>query len=105
MPWFIRASRSEYRLSGAPSERSDDYSAPRFEGELRAEIRRVIDLMHGALDLPHRPGHASGRYRSDASPWWIATILGREGETYSVLAFNRRNPGLGDCEGRFVSTR
>ncbi|MET0555281.1 MAG: tetratricopeptide repeat protein [Vicinamibacteria bacterium] len=83
----------------------DDYAAPRFEEEFRAEIRRVIDLMHGALDLPHRPGHASGRYRSDASAWWIATILGREWEAYSVLAFNARHPGLGDFDGRFVRAR
>jgi tetratricopeptide (TPR) repeat protein len=86
----------------ADEPEDDDYLGARFVGEFQAEIRRVIDLMHGALDLPHRPGHASGRYRSDMSPWWIATILGREWEAFSVLAFNRKYPGLQDYDGRFV---
>jgi hypothetical protein len=80
----------------------DDYGAPNFEGSFQAEMRRVVDLMHGALDLPVRPGHAAGRYRSDVSPWWIATILGREWEAYGVLAFNKRHPAPGTYDGRFV---
>jgi hypothetical protein len=80
----------------------DDYAEPAFEGSFQAEMRRVVDLMHGALDLPVRPGHAAGRYRSDVSPWWIATILGREWEAYGVLAFNRRHPGLDTFDGTYV---
>jgi hypothetical protein len=56
----------------------DDFDEPRFKDEFRAEIERVIDAIHGNLDLPPRPGHAGGRYRADVSDHVLALILGRE---------------------------
>lgn len=82
-----------------------DFSDPAFVESYRAEIRRVVDLLHGALDLPARPGHAAGRYRTDVSRWWIATIMGREWEPYAVVAYNEMRPGLSSYAGRFVTAR
>ena len=84
---------------------SHDFSNPEFVESYRAEIRRVVDLVHGALDLPVRPGHAGGRYRSDVSEYWIATILGREWEPFSVVAYDRARPGTSDFSGRYVTVR
>lgn len=81
----------------------DDFSDQSFTGSFRAEIRRVVDLLHGALDLPKRPGHASGSYTADVSPWWIATILGREWEPFTVTNYRERNPGTSNFRGRFLT--
>jgi hypothetical protein len=39
------------------------------------------------------------------SPWTLAIILGREWESSSVVAFNRRYPGTADWSGRFVTVK
>jgi hypothetical protein len=73
----------------------DDYDAvPFFEG-FKEEIRRVVDAVHGNLDLPARAGHASGSYRADVSSSLLALLLGREWEPYSVEDYNARRTRLG----------
>lgn len=66
----------------------DDFDDRDFNAGFAEEIRRVVDLLHGAAVIAPRPGHASGRYDADVSPWTIAYILGREWEPYSVVGFN-----------------
>ncbi len=66
----------------------DDFDDAGFNAEFAAEIRNVVDVLHGAARIAPRPGHASGRFDADVSPWTIAYILGREWEPYSVIGFN-----------------
>jgi len=66
----------------------DDYDGDVFVREFRGEIRRVIDAVHGNLDLEARPGHASGMYRADISPHVLGYILGREWEPLSVRTYD-----------------
>lgn len=81
----------------------DEFSDPAWFEPWRAEMHRVIDLLHGRAALPPRPGHASGLYRADVSRWTIAYILGREWEPFNVVAYNEMHPGLSDWQGRFVT--
>lgn len=96
-----------YLIHGVWTELPDDnnFSKNTFIESFRAEIRRVIDLLHGSLDLPPCPGHAFGRYRSDVSRWWIATILGREWEPHSVIAYNAMKPDKLNYFGRFLTAQ
>ncbi|HEU0055463.1 MAG TPA: hypothetical protein VFQ39_19885, partial [Longimicrobium sp.] len=64
---------------------------------------RVVDLLHGRADLPPRPGHASGSYTADVSPWVLAWIIGREWEPYSVVAFNELRPEKVGFRGRYLT--
>ena len=80
----------------------DDFEEPRFKAEFRAEIERVIDALHGNLDLPPRPGHAAGRYRADISAHVLALILGREWEPYAVAHHEETHPGEARYDGRFA---
>ncbi|MFV1986949.1 MAG: hypothetical protein ACC682_06695, partial [Gemmatimonadota bacterium] len=80
-----------------------DYEDPVWEGEFFTEMRRVVDLLHGRADLEHRPGHASGSYTADVSPWVVAFIIGREWEPYSVIAFNEMRPDLESWHGRYLT--
>jgi hypothetical protein len=65
------------------------------------EIRRTIDAVHGNTVVPERPGHASGRYDADASPWLAGWILGREWEPYAVRETERRRPDSTRFRGDF----
>lgn len=98
-PTFYRALRAHnlahpaaplYLVHGVWTELPprDDFGDAGFNAEFAQEIRDVVDVLHGAARIAPRPGHASGRYDADVSPWTIAYILGREWEPYSVTGFN-----------------
>jgi tetratricopeptide (TPR) repeat protein len=74
-----------------------------FNAEYKAEIRRVVDLLHGAADFSPKPGHAGGRYDADVSPWVVAYIIGREWEPYSVVLYNQRVKEQRSLAGRFLT--
>lgn len=80
----------------------DDFNHPPWRREFEREMERVVDLLHGAADIPPRPGHAAGRYDTDVSRWVLAYIVGREWEPYAVKAFDQANPGLAPYAGRFL---
>ncbi|HEX2203374.1 MAG TPA: tetratricopeptide repeat protein [Longimicrobium sp.] len=83
----------------------DDFEGAEWEGEFFAEMRRVVDLLHGRADLPPRPGHSSGFYTADVSPWVLAYIIGREWEPYSVVAYNELRPNRPAWNGRYLTVR
>ncbi|MCE1196410.1 tetratricopeptide repeat protein [bacterium] len=83
----------------------DNFLDPEWYGEWKAEMRRVVDLLHGRADIAPRPGHASGSYRADLSRWTAGIILGREWEPGNVELFNKTHPMKGDFSGRFVTLR
>ena len=63
------------------------------------EIRLAIDAVHGNAIVNERPGHASGRYEADASPWIAGWLLGREWEPYAVRVTERLHPDVTTFEG------
>jgi hypothetical protein len=79
-----------------------DYRHPAWMAEFFAEMRRVVDVLHGRADLPRRAGHASGHYFADVSPWVLALLIGREWEPFSVLEFNHRRARDTVWAGRYV---
>lgn len=98
-PGFYRAlrahnlrqpSRPVYLIHGVwmelPSDH--DFANPAFTAGFQREIRDVVDLLHGAAELAPRPGHASGRFDADVSPWTIGYIIGREMEPFAAQAFD-----------------
>lgn len=70
----------------------------------KEEIRRVVDLIHGKITLTERPGHASGAYTKDVSPYVIGWILGIEWFPDMVKNVNETYADLGEFEGTFFST-
>jgi len=61
-----------------------------------------VDLLHGAAEIPVRPGHAGGRYDADVSPWGLAYIIGREWEPFAVKEYDARHPDTAEYRGRFL---
>ena len=78
--------------SGPSCRPNDDFDDAGWKGEFQSEMRRVVDLVHGAATIPARPGHAAGRYDADVSPWTLAYIIGREWEPFAVKAFDEGKP-------------
>ncbi|MGE5177548.1 MAG: hypothetical protein ACM3PF_00495 [Bacteroidota bacterium] len=82
---------------------SDDFWDRGFTAAFDAEIRNAVDALHGNALLPPRPGHASGRYDADVSPWIAGWLLGREWEPYAVRVTEKRNPGRTAFQGTFFT--
>ncbi len=80
----------------------DDFDDREWKEAFRAEMRRVVDLLHGATRLPLRPGHAHGLYDADVSRWVLGYVIGREWEPFAVKAFDARSPGPRPYRGRFL---
>ena len=101
-----RPSRKLWLVQGVWSElpAGDDYDGAEFSEGFHAEIRRVIDAVHGNLELPPRPGRAHGIYDVDLSADVLAYLLGREWEPFSVVAYNDLRPERNRFEGRYVRT-
>jgi len=81
----------------------DDFDDPDWKAGFRAEMRRVVDLIHGAVELAPRPGHASGRFDADVSRWTAAYIIGREWEPFAVKAYDSLHPGPRAYAGRYLA--
>jgi hypothetical protein len=84
-----------------PEDNFDDVS---WRDGFRAEMRRVVELIHGDVDIPLEPGHAGGRYDADVSRWTLAYIIGREWEPYAVTAYDRKQPGRTSFTGRYLQS-
>ena len=86
--------------TGLPPD--DDFEGEPYESDFFAEMRRVVDVLHGRASIEYRPGNAWGHYTADVSGWTLAYILGREWEPHSALAYDSIRGGAGGFEGRYI---
>ena len=68
----------------------------------RAEIEDAVAVVHGDAELPERPGHASGRFRTDVSRWLLAFSIGIEWDPNAVRSTDRKNAGTEPYDGRYI---
>ena len=83
--------------------RRSDYDEPAWKAQFRAEMRRVVDVVHGRAVIGQRAGHAWGRYDADVSDHVLAYIIGREWEPFSIKAFNALRRTRTAYAGRFLA--
>ena len=88
-----------------PGKKREKYDDPKWLGQFRGEMRRVVSLLHGDAAIPPAPGHASGVYRADVSQWTLGYIIGREWEPYSVVAYNASRPTRTSFTGKYTTLR
>jgi tetratricopeptide (TPR) repeat protein len=81
---------------------NNDYDARAWKAEFQAEMRRVVDLVHGHALIAARPGHAFGRYDGDISTHVLAYIVGREWEPFSIQVYNAKRGPRTAYAGRFL---
>ena len=80
-----------------------DYDEPRWKAQFRAEMRRVVEVVHGHAAIAVRPGHAWGRYDADVADHVLAYIIGREWEPFSIRAYNKLHTDRTRFAGRFLA--
>jgi len=97
--WLIHGVWAE----SPPGKKEEKYDDPQWLGQFRREMKRVVALIHGDAAIPPSPGHASGDYLADVSPWTLGYIIGREWEPYSVVAYNARLPRRTSYGGKYVA--
>ncbi|HTY05761.1 MAG TPA: tetratricopeptide repeat protein [Gemmatimonadales bacterium] len=81
----------------------DDYDDPAWRSDFLAEMRRVVDIIHGHALLGARPGHSYGRYDADVSDHTLAYLIGREWEPATIVAFDSLHPADTTFTGRFLT--
>ncbi len=79
-----------------------DFDDPAWLADFEAEARHAVDVVHGRADVAARPGHASGSFTADVSPWTLGFIVGRELEPYAIEAYNRAHPAVTSWSGRYL---
>ncbi|GHH98054.1 hypothetical protein [Neobacillus kokaensis] len=78
---------------------------PAVTDEFKAEIKRTVDLIHGNANIEARPGHASGNYDNDLSPYLLGWIIGVEWDPNGVMGTNEKNPGRTSYDGTYIMTK
>lgn len=86
-----------------PGKKEEKYDDPPWAAQFHREMQRVVSLVHGDATIPLAPGHASGTYSADVSPWTLAYIVGREWEPYSVIEYNALHPGRSAYGGKYIT--
>lgn len=76
---------------------------PGFVKRTEAEIRYVVDAIHGRGDVPPKYARGSGLYLNDISEHVAGILLGREFEPSVVLTNNQLNSGHTSYHGEYVS--
>ncbi len=101
--WLMQGVWSpEEKLIGEDEEGRDAYTPEITEG-FRGEISDVVRVVHGDADLPERPGHASGRYRTDVSEYLLGWMVGTEWHPYAVKVTNGANAEKPPYSGEYFS--
>jgi hypothetical protein len=99
--WLIQGIWSpEEELTGEDELGRDAYS-PEITQTFRDEIQDAVHVVHGDADLPDRPGHAGGRFRSDVSEYVLGWIIGTEWFPYAVKKTDDANSGIDPYRGRY----
>ncbi len=73
--------------------------------DFQQEMKRIVDVLHGNINVEARPGHASGIYTADVSRYVIAWILGIEWDPYMVDNTNHLHASIGDYNGKYFETK
>ncbi|MCT2534889.1 hypothetical protein NC661_03880 [Aquibacillus koreensis] len=77
---------------------------PEVTEEFKAEIKRIIDIVNGNASIEARPGHASGEYVHDLSPYLLGWVIGIEWDPNVVVATNDKNPNKAAFDGNYFTT-
>ena len=108
---YDRAHRSAplYLIQGVwiPEERflaTGNAFDPEVTSGFDREIADAVGVVHGRTAIARAPGHASGRYTADVSPWLLAWSPGIEWDPQAVASTDRINAGAQPHAGTYISS-
>jgi hypothetical protein len=82
---------------------AQDAYAPAVTTGFDEEVADAVAVVHGDADLPERPGHAGGRYRTDVARWLLAWSPGIEWDPYATKATDRKHRSAEPHDGRYIT--
>ena len=88
-----------------PLEETLDAFNDDIMNSFKEEINRIVNVIHGNITIPPRPGHASGHYNTDVSNYVIGWVLGIEWYPLMVDNVNNTRFNKGEFSGNFVYTQ
>jgi hypothetical protein len=79
-----------------PEEHPADmnYLLPGYHQSYAAEIKHVVDAIHGNAKITERRGRAYGEYTANVAPYVLGYLAGRELEPDEVIETDRSNKGF-----------
>ena len=81
----------------------NDFDGEKYLTSIKESIQNAVNVVYGNMSLPERPGHASGVYEDNVSPYTAGFIFGREWESCAVKGFNEsRERRSEDFHGEFL---
>lgn len=83
----------------------DAYKDEKIINDFKADIRNVIDIIHGNASVKKTKGNADGVYTADISQYVIGLIPGIEWEAGFVTGTNENNPQKTDYDGAYLYTQ
>ena len=99
--WLIQGVWSpEEELIGENEEGHNAYK-PEITRKFEREISDVVGVVNGDADIPERPGHASGRYRTSVSEYMLGWMVGTEWFPFSVKVTDTANRGMAPYTGKY----
>lgn len=72
--------------------------------EFQAEMKRLVDVIHGNAIVDPRAGHASGIYKADISQYVIGWIIGIEWDPNMVKKTDEIHQEIGNYDGKYFKT-
>ncbi|WP_226617948.1 hypothetical protein [Cytobacillus firmus] len=72
--------------------------------DFKNELEKMIDIIHGNAVIEERPGHASGEYTFDISPYVLGFMVGIEWDPEAVKGTNDKHKGLQQFSGEYFQT-
>jgi len=78
---------------------------PAVVAGMKAEIDDVVAVVSGEAVIAPAPGHASGTYTADVTPWLYSWALGVEWDPNATVASDRANDGRAGFDGEYFENR
>jgi hypothetical protein len=72
--------------------------------DFKRELKQMVDIIHGKAEIPPTPGHASGTYAYDISPYVLGFIIGTEWDPGAVQNTNNMHQDISQFSGSFFRT-
>lgn len=77
---------------------------PDITERFQAEVKKIVDVVHGDAVVEQQPGHAYGNYKTDISPYVIGWMIGIEWFPIMVDQMEQDYPDLGEYQGQYIYT-
>ncbi|WP_134682670.1 hypothetical protein [Brevibacillus migulae] len=90
----------EEELIGADSLGRDAYNKD-ITAAFESEIHRAVGAIHGKMTIEPKPGHASGTYTADISPYVLGWVVGTEWFPLAVQVTDQAHANMPAYQGTY----